>query len=749
MRSRQITQAALAFVCMLTFVRAARGEEVLVSVQSASQQDMDRLTGLVDQEAHSGTSRVTLGAIEATMSRVVNVEDPFLRTVSRNMPTLQLLDAVSFDSQEQKWTFRYKTARADASGELNDYNRILYFSRSTAPAPAAGDTRNPCVQANADDAQCLALMLSEYVLATGTSSPTEEHIEQTGACSPTVYEGCSIVSALDTEDTSAMQTLTVTIPHSLVRDLLSTRSETTSPLYGVQSQYTFGIGMLFLTAGNNLVIFDSYDILENSMEQIAISKRNSYAVARHVSFWMQKAYTDPTVRVATVEYLLDPGQRLTRIDAALNGRPINATDCAAMQAKIDALADPACMASIPLCQPSLYTTDNNGVEQVWATYVLPLPPWHTLSVFQVNTLLASNDTLTDTRVLSTLNFESQMNPITSCQPTKPVVFSPTEYVVAELFRGHALASEVLQGSFTVQNSTSPSMTEALMTVIIRPKDTDAAVGYFDSFTDETIGLDDVYMSHALVEAELPVGALDNRISGLPGGHTQLALDPTLLQACPMESEQTYSNADQTCVSTHDWTYDGAAQTPVAREVSSVESVFCPECRFFVRRVGDDAETDKKWLRDNIFGSGNADVVEAYYAQVALLAPARTRAHARIYWMSPLYAWPNRAPMGLEDRTIVSLAWSISKAGVQTRRLLELPHPVRKVALPWTDKLAARRVLRRESPAASSALSALSAHTVLSKEVNTTALYTRRRPMRRPIVQVRPLIPTRVLQPRQM
>ena len=41
-------------------------------------------------------------------------------------------------------------------------------------------------------------------------------------------------------------------------------------------------------------------------------------------------------------------------------------------------------------------------------------------------------------------------------------------------------------------------------------------------------------------------------------------------------------------------------------------------------------------------------------------------------MWPLYHWPGRAPVGLKDKTIVSLSWSISKQPAPARRLLSLP-----------------------------------------------------------------------------
>jgi hypothetical protein len=34
-------------------------------------------------------------------------------------------------------------------------------------------------------------------------------------------------------------------------------------------------------------------------------------------------------------------------------------------------------------------------------------------------------------------------------------------------------------------------------------------------------------------------------------------------------------------------------------------------------------------------------------------------YAAVFWIWPVFSWPNTALVGLVDRTIVSLAWSIA------------------------------------------------------------------------------------------
>ena len=116
-------------------------ETVLVSIQSQSQDDMDKLTAKVDEQAAgNGAQRVTLGTIEATMSRVVDVESPYLVTVPQSVPTLSLLGDIAFDSVQQTWKMTYETMRVDPSAQINDYSRVLYFTKQQLSSRAKSDS---------------------------------------------------------------------------------------------------------------------------------------------------------------------------------------------------------------------------------------------------------------------------------------------------------------------------------------------------------------------------------------------------------------------------------------------------------------------------------------------------------------------------------------------------------------------------------------------------------------------------------
>lgn len=650
----KVAQHIFLFLC----ITCVLGENVVVTVQSQSQAEMDAMTEQID--AMSGPSRVTLGAIEATMSRVVDSDIPYTSTEPLSVPTLSILRDINFDSDLQTWTLEYSTMRS-ANEQLNAYDRVLYFSKQTF---VSHDLQNPCLATGIENDACLQQLAQDYVVPSNTLQTGQDYITYDGNCD-SGRTGCEITSTVQNEPNSLTQTVVVTIPHHVLKTQLSKVEEMYSEVYGTQTVYSFGIGMVFLLSGHNIVMFDEFDVVENSLSQLAWSKRNSYAVAKHVSFFTKTVAALPQIRVAVIEYLLDEGQTLLQLDAALNGRQINATDCADMQAQVDALSNPQCISTHPLCTPVTYSTA--GSSQVWASYVIPIPTWHTLPSLAITTMLTTNDTRSNSRILSNLNFDTSNSPTPACEDVVAVSFDATQYVDSFLYRGHALHVENIQGSFTVSNDTSLGITESLMTIVLQPQDSDAAFDYFERYTDERIVLDNVYMSHSLDSDLLPT-TLSNSATGLANGRSTLNLDANLLSVCPMESLYLYSDPLLTCVTTHDWSLSGQIQRPV----SAHSAPACPACAFFVREVGIDEDEDIAWLMNNVFGSSSPHASSTFYAAVRNLVPdtpRNIRAHAKTYWILPLYMWPSRGPIGLQDRTIVSISFSIEKAVAGSRRLL--------------------------------------------------------------------------------
>lgn len=155
---------------------------------------MDALTAQVDAQVEgSGPARETLGvhgAIEATMSRVVDVDSRYLVTVPQSVPTLTLLGDVNFETEEQLWTLTYETMRADVSGQINDYKRELCMTKNNL---VQGDTRNPCLTPAADDVQCLLELAASYaILRDVIPTPDADSLTSDGMAA-----GCSEVCSAE------------------------------------------------------------------------------------------------------------------------------------------------------------------------------------------------------------------------------------------------------------------------------------------------------------------------------------------------------------------------------------------------------------------------------------------------------------------------------------------------------------------------------------------------------------------------
>ena len=641
-------------LCILLGIvlRSVQSESVLVTIQTKSQEEMDALTAAIDEDAQNsgGTMRTTLGAIEATMSRVVDVDSDYLQTVPRSIPTLGLLNDISYDSSQGVWTFTYQSMRIDPNDSINQFNRILYLTKNG--NGGIGDTSNACLNVDVADTDCLAALTSAYTVPMSLTNGND-FLEFPGPLADN-----QIVSSTTNTDNSLLQTITIQIPHERIRNYvngiepISRYEEIQHPIEGTRKHYIFGIGMLFYGAGKNQIVFDQFNLIENSRDQLAIERHNSYSIARHVSFWTKQVKSDNSLRVAEIEYVLEAGHTLKSINASVNGQTLSMTDCEDMQALIDALGDSTCLTQYPICQTQVITQEG-GNSELYFSYVLPLPSSIT-APFRISTLLTT--TTTDgTDILSTLNFESGNEPNNVCADVVTQEFTPTDHVSVTLYRGHDLVPQVITGSFTIENSTAIGMPDSLMTLVLSPKDADA-MAYFASYPDELINLDDMYMSHALYESEFPT-EITNTMTGMEGGRATVNLDPALLTECPNEGDPAFEyNTEAQCVTTHDWGLTGSLTRPKSSEHL-----------YFVHRVtGTDADRD--WLAGNIFAD-NTETAAAFLQSTVDLVTLDKRTIAQTYWIWPIYQWPDQSPIGLKDKTIVSFAWSIAKTGSHTSRRL--------------------------------------------------------------------------------
>lgn len=661
--SRTACATLALLLCLLAL--PCRGEPVVVTVYSPDLESMNLLTATIDMDAE--VHGAVLGSVEGTQSQVVDVDQPYAVTAVQSVPTLSVLDGVSFNNETAVWTLQFETMQVDsAEGEqINRYARLLYLTLN-ATERASGDTRNACLRKNTSLEACRAVLQTSYVLLGEMPAAADAGFERTLEC----QSACAVNVSLLTQPGSALQTLTLRIRHEDIRNHFGRGATTVSPLYGALLSTDFGVGMVFVptsvsggTGANNVLIFNTFTIVENTFDELAIVKRSAYSVASHVAFWTAVAQQNTAVRLATVEYLLDFGHALENITASLNElsapgspvsmRAISEADCAEMQALVDEIDNHECLTKQPLCEPAVYVEGAGSEMRVWTTIVFPIPPWHTSRTVQFNTLLHTRDVVEDQLGLSTLNFATSHSPRVACTDTQTTAFDVTQHVRAEVYRGSNLVHEKIAGTFSVHNDTALSMAEALVTLVLRPDDTQPALDYFTTYTDEVLRLDDLYMSHSKIDGSMP-SSVSNTVRGTGGGRTSLTLEQELLRQCPLQVTAATTNA--LCVTTHDW--DSNA---LLRATSNT---------YFVHKVHASSDAagvaaDLQWLA-NVFGNSDPDVLERFRTAVLTRPFASAQAqlrkqYAALYWVWPVYSWPNMPPIGLVDRTIVSLAWSIAPA----------------------------------------------------------------------------------------
>jgi len=647
-------------VLVMTLLCVARS--VLVTVQSQTQEAMDALTLAVQMSPDGGPGRTTLGAIEATMSRVIDVDSDYLVTVPLSVPTLTILDAINFNQTTQTWTLSYRSMASADDPTVNKFSRVLYMSYLG--GFSAFDRDNSCL----DDSYgvCFDYLRDNYIspLPAGYTAG-DDYVEFLSS------PGASITSTVSRLPHSLVEIINITIKHTTMRDTLA-RSAVETPEWGApRTVYTFGIGMLFVfansTTASNVIMFDTFNLYENTMEQVAISKFNSYAVAKHVSFFSQVVYDIPSIRTLTVEYVLDLGQLINSIDAALNGDPVTTQDCVDMQAAINSMSDASCLEHSVLC--IVDTRVSNGLT--WVTYTMPIPIRHTGDQLKVNTLLNTTDTGSQRPLLSTLNFETSQSPMSVCTDVVHINWNPMKYVTVTLLQSDALTPTMVDGNLhMLANASVPelqesmSLTDSLVIILFKRSESMESTRYFES-TNSVIMLDELYMSHATPSVVFP--PISNHISGTLGlsgtyGRSVITLDPLLTGLCAVETIAFTYQSGFDCVTTQDYGLYG----PLARPHSHMNSMFV------VRVTQTDA--DLAWLQNNIYGSSTQGMAAASSLRQRLQL-LMTDATSVAYFVWPVYAWPDMSPIGLRDRTFLSFSWSLgamssAPPGSTTRRLLQ-------------------------------------------------------------------------------
>jgi len=631
----------LCCVC-LPLLRAA----VVVSVQSQSQEAMAALTASIDQAAEYTPNRMVLGAIEATMSRVVDSDSLFPEESIKTTPLMARLTDMSYDAATNTWVVEYESMRNDPGAIANTFDRILYFSRKDVVL-ATGDSRNPLLRQELSSEQQMATLATDYVVS-GAVGFGADYIE---------YAGNITTTRVDAPN-SLRHSISIRIPHEyLIANLASKSLQYYNDEYGNVTTWTFGIGMAF-TNGNdlNMVMFDRFHLYEKNVAFFAVQAETKYSLAKHVEFYALDV--GDSIKIAVFYFTLDEHKLLGGdVFTSINGAALQSGTCAAMQALVDALPVPSCLLSFALCVPQ--TTMVNGVQAV--ALAVPVPLVGTISA---NILLNITDTVAQQQLITSLNFKLSSSS-SVCLANVVVLHDPMMWVQVDMHTTSAaggmgpartLAGTGAYGTLLTDNqdvNTAEVMSQALLTLVVRPKDTAAAQNYFAG-TTQLLQLDDVLMSHAYGE-DPGLPEAPSRVAPDESNDYRSRIEFNGQNTCPMQTTQ--SSAMLKCVSTRDWDWTGVALRPQASGSN-----------YFVHEVLADNEAASRLFLGRVFGAdgvseltGNA--VESYLLASTLL---RQQEHARVYWIWPVYNWPH-SPIGLVDKTLISFSWSIT--GRERRRRL--------------------------------------------------------------------------------
>lgn len=636
---------------------------------------MELLTRGINDDAMAIPSRMMLGALEATMSRIVDSEDPSLTVVTKNVPVLSILQNIDFNDETHTWTLKYETMRTDTANPLNQYSRVLYSTSKTTPI-RAGDLNNNCLSTEGTKQACYDHLNAFYTVS--------ESLDPSFQVDSFNLPG-DLVTHVNDIPFSQKQEIIITIPHTAIIDVIGQRSSRLHPTKGTQVEHELGIGILFVPKngiGSNLIMFDSFHLIENSWQMVKFEKRTSYSIAEYVSFWTSRA-ADTSIYVAHIEFTLDVGHVIDNMFVNVNGQEIQ-NECAQVQAQINTqLETPTCLTKYPICQNQIITSEN----LIWVSTVVPV--LGDVNNVNIDILLKTNYTdLAGVTIsaLSSLNFVTNQPPSEVCRASQIASFDPITYTEAKVYRGTEILVDTVSSYFEVNtdllNVTSGaeavSTIESLLTLVLRPRQTNEAIQYFSRFDREQIRLDDLFISHAHTEGVLP-DEIDNKVYGSSGGRSAITLDPDLLAECPREDSPSFKYESgfgngKSCVTTHDWGYS-SLKRPFSDPSNSIAFVY--EVNLL-----DGGTSTVEWLKSNILGQSTEAGIEAqkiWERTVARIIPSGEEAlylnvlqtHARAYYIWPVYAWPDLSPIGLKDRSLISLSWSVSHN--PSRRLHEVKH----------------------------------------------------------------------------
>ena len=515
---------------------------------------------ILDGAIQDRTADQFLGVIDGTMTRVMDVSDTdILYSQITHPPTMTMIEEVSFDEESLYWTFKYESMKSDPDGDsINNFYRVLYFSKVNTDYEK-GDADNECLcdrqSVDCTIDACLQNMKDNYIVNSDLPSPSQQLTGDFVTFSDTSSTNPPEILVKDFPGT-AVQNITIKLHTSYIKNTLGIQKTVT--LTGTSEDlYTatrFGIGMLFISkslsegvpaAANSIIMFDQFDIVEDSFAHAALSISNSYSLARHVQFYISRV--DKTnVGLAHIEYYLDPSYNFLDFRASVNENLIGDDICESTKVEMRQLdcyvketADSLCVADF-----------KNNIISV--TIPIPSTTIEQSEPIQIQTTIKSEKTgsTEELPILSLLNFMSNGHVNTVCKDAFQETFSPIDYVELKIFKqGLGEVLEEVESASDYNAGSSMSTVQSLVTLVLQPRDNTAAKTHFDTSSD-TIQLDEIYMVHKLQEGIFP----EQEVRGVMDANLRMRLQipDNFYSQCPLETTAFVQTTEQKCVTTKDY-----------------------------------------------------------------------------------------------------------------------------------------------------------------------------------------------------
>lgn len=631
---RQDVPLKMRLALFLTLICIAIIESsVVVSVQSASHEEMLKLTEKIDQQTYDAASyqntntRTVLGAIEATMSRVEQTDAIFTYENIRSVPVMNRISDMEWLNSTQEWRVVYQSMINDPQEISNQFSRTIYFTRKNGNF-SSGDTTNPMLTGSRTREERLDQLKTDYIVLSDTVD-NEIQILTTNVSN------------------SLLQTINITIPHVYLIQNLATKGIQLYPgETGNFTTWSFGIGMSFESSGaseRNIVMFDLFHLYDKSSEFMVINAETQYSIADSVEFYGVHV-SDKDIKIGIFHFTVDSKYSLLDLTSFLNGSQPSPEECEAMNTEIDLLPEKTCLISFGLCLTQDKVVGSSRVVSI----ALPL----TSNATTANLVIRLQED-GQAELVTSLNFQLTHSTAV-CKDDIIQFHDAMQAVHVDIYTTPDLLHENIANnnvhSLTLTH-TSSIASQAIMTLIIGPS-SDSDVNYFDS-TPSSLQLDSVFMTHALGGVVLPNPP--DSIESTDTGKTHIVMPVS--DECPNEkADSSITN----CVTTEDW-YGTIMTRPKTGSATN----------YFVHEVHSDHRESDTVFVDRIFGSEIIGDIASASAGAYLqnIYNKRINQYQKMYVMWPVYNWET-SPVGLIDRVQISFSWSLL-ADVQRRRLLSM------------------------------------------------------------------------------